>query len=172
MNGDAALIQIVDAALAEAARRSGPWLVCRPGCSECCLGPFEINQLDAWRLRQGMAALERSDPARAAEVRRRALEFSGRDDEPCPALDPASGLCELYASRPMTCRAFGPPVRCGSDSVGVCELCYEGASDDQIAACEVDLDPQGMEAGLVAEVEAATGLSGMTSVAAALAQSA
>lgn len=190
---DAALIQIVDAALVEAARRSGPWLVCRPGCTECCLGPFPISQLDARRLRQGLAALEASDPERAAAVRERARaslrriapDFPGdpatgvldegevaeerfatfADDEPCPALDPANGLCDLYAARPMTCRTFGPPVRCGAEAVGVCELCFEGASDAEIAACEVEIDPEGMESKLVAELEAATGARGMTIVA-------
>jgi Fe-S-cluster containining protein len=166
--GDAALIQIVDAALAEAARRSGPWLVCRPGCTQCCLGPFAINQLDARRLRQGLEALAGSDPERAARVRERARAYVESDDEPCPALDPSTGHCDLYAARPLTCRTFGPPVRCGSDEVGVCELCFAGATDDEIAACEVEIDPDGMEPGLVAELEAATGIEGMTTVAVAL----
>ena len=42
---DRSLIQIVDAALAEAARKSGAWLVCRSGCTECCMGPFSITPL-------------------------------------------------------------------------------------------------------------------------------
>ncbi len=167
--GDAALIQIVDAALAEAARRSGPWLVCRPGCMQCCLGSFEINQLDARRLRQGLTTLDGSDPERAARVRQRARAFADGDDEPCPALDPATGLCDLYAARPLTCRTFGPPVRCGSDAVGVCELCFADATDAEIAACEVEIDPQAMEAALVAELEPAGGERGMTTVASALA---
>src|SRR5215467_10641663 len=50
---DRKLIQIVDAALADTARRSGDWLVCRPGCTQCCLGAFAINQLDALRLQRG-----------------------------------------------------------------------------------------------------------------------
>ena len=163
--GDATLIQIVDAALAEAARRSGPWLVCRPGCTQCCLGPFPINQLDARRLRQGLAALEVSDRDRAARVRESARAYTETDDEPCPALDPATGHCDLYAARPLTCRTFGPPVRCGSYEVGVCELCFSGATDDEIAACEVEIDPEGMEAELLAEMD----LMEMTTVAAALA---
>jgi len=93
------------------------------------------------RLRRGLAELESSAPVRAEAVRARARdaiarlsqEFPGdpvsglldegeeasrrfsdfANDEPCPALDPASGNCELYASRPMTCRVFGPPVRSG-----------------------------------------------------------
>ena len=164
MSGDEALIQIVDAALAEAARKSGAWLVCRPGCTECCLGPFPITQLDARRLREGLAELESRDRQRAARVRERARQAVARirpdfpgdaatgvlgedeeaeeqfaalaDDQPCPALDPATGTCDLYAARPITCRIFGPPVRCGSEAVGVCELCFQGASDEEIAACQ------------------------------------
>jgi Fe-S-cluster containining protein len=168
MSGDEALIRIVDAALAEAARKSGPWLVCRPGCTECCMGPFPITQLDARRLREGLAELERHDRQRAARIRERARQAVATDDEPCPALDPSTGTCDLYAARPITCRIFGPPVRSGSDAVGVCELCFQGASDEEIAACAVEVDPQGLESELSNEVEESTGVRGETLVAFAL----
>ena len=181
---DNELIQIVDAAVAEAARRSGAWLVCRLGCTQCCIGPFPINQLDARRLRRGLAELAVRDFARADRVKERArqsvarmtAEFPGdhttgllstteedqerfshfADDEPCPALDPETGACDLYAARPITCRTFGPPVRFGSDSVGVCELCYEGASDAEIAACEVEIERGDLEARLLEELHGET----------------
>lgn len=188
MTPDRELIQIVDAALAEAARKSGSWLVCRPGCWECCVGPFAITELDAARLREGLAELETSDPARAARVRERAREAASRmpefaagrhyddtefealldelaDDDPCPVLDPEKGTCDLYAARPLTCRVFGPPVRWGGDAVGVCELCFRGATDEEIAACEVDLDIAGREAEAVRQ---SAGASGPTLVALAL----
>jgi Fe-S-cluster containining protein len=163
--GDAALVQIVDAAFAEAARKSGPWLVCRPGCTQCCYGPFAITLLDAWRLKQGLADLETADPDRARRVRERAQKapIDPDDDGPCPALDPTSGRCDLYATRPITCRVFGPPVRCGEEAVGVCELCYESATDAQIAACEVEIDPENLEGPLLDMFEP-----GETTVAAAL----
>src|SRR5258708_12516189 len=69
---DSELVQITDSALAETTRKSGNWLVCRPGCTQCCIGPFAINQLDVVRLRQGLAGLEQSDPQRASRVRERA----------------------------------------------------------------------------------------------------
>ena len=171
MRSDEALVQIVDAAFAEAARRSGAWLVCRPGCAQCCLGEFAITQLDAVRLRRGLADLAERDPERAARVRQRARAIVDpmADDEPCPALDPVTGTCDLYAARPITCRAFGPPVRCESGDVGVCELCYEGAADEQIAACAVDADSEELEAELVREVEEQVGVRGETTVAQALA---
>lgn len=193
---DHELIQIVDSALAETARRSGEWLVCRPGCTQCCIGAFPINQLDALRLRQGLADLEVSAPERANGVRSRASESVARlsgdfpgdpvsgildegedaaqhfsdfaNDEPCPALDPETGNCELYESRPMTCRVFGPPVR-SEDGLGVCELCYRGASDEEIAACEMKPDPDDLESALLKTVEATTGTRGNTIIAFCLA---
>jgi Fe-S-cluster containining protein len=128
--------------MAEAVRRSGAWLACRPGCWECCVGPFPITETDAQRLRDGLTELEAGDPARAASVRQRAREARGLDDEPCPALDRATGTCDLYAARPVTCRIFGPPVQWGGDAVGVCELCFQGAGDEEIAACAVQLDAE------------------------------
>jgi Fe-S-cluster containining protein len=193
---DTELIQIVDAALAEAARKSGDWLACRPGCTQCCVGVFAINQLDAARLRRGMADLKKAEPQRAAAIQQRARESIRRlagdfpgdgqtgilddseeaqalfanlgDDEVCPVLDPVTGWCELYEARPMTCRVFGPPVRSGSndeDGLGVCELCYHGATDAEIAACEMKPDPDDLETALLRKVETAPGTRGETIVA-------
>jgi Fe-S-cluster containining protein len=172
MSSDFELVQIVDRALAEATRRSGSWLVCREGCTQCCYGPFEISQLDAQRLRKGLAELESRDPQRAGAVRDRAREAAQLanfgDDDRCPALDPATGTCDLYAARPITCRCFGPPVRCESGAIGVCELCFDGASDEEIAACLVDFDPEGLESVLIDALERTTGVRGMTTVALSL----
>jgi len=194
---DGALIQIVDAAMIEAARRAGPWLVCRVGCTECCIGPFPITQLDARRLRQALAELQACDPDCAARVQQRARGYVARtshdfpgdphtgilargedaearfssfaDAEPCPALDPETGACDLYTARPITCRTFGPPVRSGSEGVGVCQLCFHGASDDEISACEVEPDPAGAESDILDELGEITGEHGETIVAFCLA---
>jgi len=194
---DSALIQIVDAALADAARRSGEWLVCRKGCTQCCVGVFAIHQLDAIRLQRGLADLEEADPLRAGRIRERAqdsiqrlaAEFPGNaktgvldaevfeegseaeerfagfaNDEPCPVLDPETGLCDLYDARPMTCRTFGPPVR-AEGGLGVCELCFQGATGEQIAACEMVVDPDDLESKLLGKVEKTEGPRGRTVVA-------
>src|SRR5437763_13610925 len=73
--GDSELVQIMDASLAEAARRAGEWLVCRPGCTQCCYGAFAINQLDALRLRAGMDVLRLREPTLAAQIEHRATEW-------------------------------------------------------------------------------------------------
>jgi Fe-S-cluster containining protein len=146
------------------------------------MGPFGITQLDAHRLRAGLAELARSDPKRAERVGERARASLDRlaqrypesrqkfDDEICPALDPETRTCDLYAARPVICRTFGPPVRGESGSLGVCEKCFQGASDEEIAACSVEVDTDDAEARLIEEVEKATGASGATIVAACLAE--
>jgi hypothetical protein len=52
----------------------------------------------------------------------------------------------------MTCRVFGPPIR-SEDGLGVCELCYHGASEEEIATCEMVVDPDDLEAHLVEELD-------------------
>jgi Fe-S-cluster containining protein len=179
-SADAELVQIVDGALADAARRAGERLACRPGCTQCCHGAFAINALDAARLRAAMKALHATDPVAAAVIEARAqawiaehtAEFPGdnrtgaigtseaeqerfeefANDAPCPALDPLTGHCGVYAGRPMTCRVFGPPVRMGEGSaLGHCELCFQGAPTAEIAACEMQV-PHALEEELLAEM--------------------
>jgi Fe-S-cluster containining protein len=176
---DSDLVQIMDAALADATLRAGSMLTCHPGCTQCCHGAFSINALDAARIQSGMQSLDATNPHTAGAIRQRArnwiaqhgpdfpgnpatgilgtsdsdqLLFEGfADDAPCPALNPETGLCDIYAWRPMTCRVFGPPVRVAEgDALGCCELCFIGASDEQIAACEMQL-PHDLEEDLLAE---------------------
>ncbi len=184
---DAELVQIVDASLADAGRRAGNLLACRIGCTQCCHGAFSINSLDAARLRTGMGALRVTDPELAATIERRARawlaehganfpgdpnigtlgksiqdqeKFDGfANDAPCPALDPATGRCDVYAWRPMTCRVFGPPIRtvndAGAEGLGHCELCFIGAKLEQVAACEMPV-PHELEAELLSEIGSTT----------------
>src|SRR5438067_10265744 len=122
---DKKLVQIVDAALSDVAQRSGDWLACRIGCTQCCVGVFVISQLDALRLQHGLAELERAHPERARALRKRVRESVKRlaasfpgdlktgilsddeaslerfeefgNDEVCPVLSPETGECDLYA---------------------------------------------------------------------------
>jgi Fe-S-cluster containining protein len=160
------LIQIVDAALADASHRSGPHLVCKPGCSQCCIGVFPISHEDAARLREGLEVLTQTDSAKAARIRSRVANSLTRldpwfpgdlhtgilsedyeaailfeefaNDEPCPVLDLETGTCDLYEHRPILCRTFGPPMRTEEDNLATCELCYITATTEEIAACELD----------------------------------
>lgn len=173
--GDSQLVQMMDAALAGAALRAGAWLACKPGCTQCCHGVFAINALDVARLGR---ALQAADPETAEAVRERArawiAEFgpafpgdlktgvlgTSEDDQarfeefandaPCPALNPETGLCDVYDGRPMTCRVFGPPTRV-EDGLGCCELCFVGANEAEIVACEMPV-PHDLEERLLTEL--------------------
>jgi Fe-S-cluster containining protein len=192
---DARLIQITDASLADATLRAGDHLACRPGCTQCCHGAFAINPLDALRLRSAMAAMTKSQPSQAAAIAERARQYLAEfgpdfpgnpvtgilgispeeqsafedfaNEAPCPALNPVSGLCDVYAARPMTCRVFGPPVRMSPSSTGdraadtdagqedgfaVCELCFTNATAEEIAAAEMNV-PHAEEQSLLDQID-------------------
>jgi len=70
----------------------------------------------------------------------------------------------------MTCREFGPPVRIedgGQQGLSVCELCFQGATAEQIAACEMISDPDDLEPELIEALEK-QGYKGQTIIAFAL----
>lgn len=179
ITSDKELVCIMDAALADAVRRAGSWLACKPGCAQCCTGVFRISQLDAARLQEGLSQLEKVDASAAAALRERiqrsrdgmtcsfpgdiktgvladgedaeaAFEEFG-DDEVCPVLNPLDGTCTLYSHRPMTCRTFGPPVATEA-GFGTCELCFQGAPDSAVAAAELHLPPPELEEQLILQL--------------------
>jgi Fe-S-cluster containining protein len=190
------LVQIVDTAVAESYRRGGPHLVCHAGCSQCCIGVFPIAHEDAARLREGLEALTRTDPERAARIRARVADSLTRldpwfpgdrhtgilnedheaailfeefaNDEPCPVLDPEHGTCDLYQHRPILCRTFGPPMRTAEDNLATCELCFIHATTEEIAACELDPSIPAREEASNEAFNAPHGLHGQTLIAYAL----
>ncbi|HEY1255061.1 MAG TPA: YkgJ family cysteine cluster protein [Terracidiphilus sp.] len=166
--------------LADATKRAGERLACKIGCTQCCHGAFVLSPLDILRLQAGMEALRSTNPELAAELAHRAdmwivehgPEFPGSletgllgntaeererfesfaNAAACPALDPATGRCDVYAWRPMTCRVFGPPVRMGDGAaLAHCELNFVGASEEEVAACEMPL-AYDLETELLAEI--------------------
>ncbi|MDR3764789.1 MAG: YkgJ family cysteine cluster protein [Acidobacteriota bacterium] len=191
---DGELLQIVDQWANEAYQRGGANIHCGKGCAQCCVGVFAIHRLDALRLQRGLNALADIDPERAQRVLQRAAaslehnvgDFPGdmdtgllyetpeaqalfeeyANDEPCPALDPETQSCDLYAYRPMTCRVYGPPLD-SADGIGVCELNFAGASPEEVSAALVPLRGQELEEELVARLERNSGC-GKTIVAFAL----
>ena len=194
---DQKLVQIVDAALASAERRSGDWLICKPGCTPCCIGVFAIDQLDALRLQRGHDRVggHRSPACRASTRRGRGNRWRGSDPSSpatcrpaCSATttkrprasknSPTSSLAlhSIPNAEPATStsgvplRAACSDRRCGRTAVsGVCELCYHGASPDEIESCEMNLDEANpLQAELVGELEK-SGNAGRTIVAFALA---
>lgn len=196
---DRRLLAAWDGEVARAYDLAGEHMACRAGCHECCVGPFGISALDARRLRIGLASLETRDGERSASILRRARQaverlsvdfpgdsrrgvLDGGDEEaeegyldrhadlPCPALDPRDGTCELYAHRPLTCRSYGPPLTLGGGTLAPCRLCFLDAEPEEVEACRIDPDPEGLEDTVLdaVEREAEEPLGGATLIAFAL----
>src|ERR1700688_3226919 len=152
------------------------------------IAPSSRSWIPPWPMRPSAAALGWSAVPGA---RGAALEFSPSTSSTPSACGRASPISKKHrrkkpfgfspaqttrslASRPMTCRVFGPPIRSadglGEDGLGVCELCYHGASDEEIAACEIKPDPDDLESTLLQQVEDKTGIRGETIIAFCLAR--
>jgi Fe-S-cluster containining protein len=127
-----ALLDRLDRWFAEGRRAASTSVPCRPGCTACCHGPFDISVADAELIRDAMSRLpaaERDSAIRRATAlleRMRAIEpgwdapyevaaigearFDRLTDmlasEPCPLLDD-TGRCRIYADRPLVCRLIG-----------------------------------------------------------------
>jgi Fe-S-cluster containining protein len=197
---DRELLTELDDGFRKAAAQAGTWMACGPGCSECCHGPFPITRLDVWRLRLGWVDLRGRERGHAEAIRRRASEavaalkdgFPGQfetgrltHDEPaldrfferhasmpCPALDPASRRCDLYAARPVACRTYGPPISFGGEASLPCRLCFQGAAAEIVRRCTLAPDPRGLEQTILARLGVAAGEEWETLIAFALARGA
>jgi len=165
MPSDAELIRIVDAAVAEATARAAGRIVCRRGCTHCCVGPFAVTVRDLDRLREGLAAappeLRDRIAARSREARATMREGFPGDWEsgriasleaadafdlahpwlPCPVLDLESGACSLHASRPVACRLHGPALRMNGFDLRPCRLNYAGEDPEPFRVAFATPDP-------------------------------
>lgn len=130
------MLQRFDAWFLGAAEHHPGIIPCRAGCSDCCLGPFDISVADILLLQEGWNQLspedrrEVRDRAEAQVARMKSLEESwdmklgieglGEEEfdrlsetlraEPCPMLD-RTGRCRVYADRPLVCRVMGLGIR-------------------------------------------------------------
>lgn len=86
----------VDRRAGELSRLHGAALVCRRGCSGCCVDDITVFEVEADRIRAAAAAL----PAGSAPHPPGRCAFLG--DE---------GQCRIYAARPYVCRTQGLPLR-------------------------------------------------------------
>jgi Fe-S-cluster containining protein len=196
-SADRAFTGAVDDVVRAAARRAGKHVRCRLGCTSCCIGVFDVTALDAARLLQALRRLRRRRTALAAALERRARrqwrlivhDFPGdrtlgvlSDDGrarrrlfaqfaelPCPVLEPRTGACLLYRSRPLSCRTFGLPIRCGDEVLPPCELNFCDAAPAVIAASTVEPDPHDVEGTLLERLHREDGTSGDTVIPAAIA---
>lgn len=110
-------------------------------------------------------ALDEEEPENAAS--RLDAFFATHASLPCPALEPGTGRCELYAHRPLSCRTFGPPMRIEGSDLPPCRLCFAGSPPAEVDAARGRLECHALEEPLERAAEAA-GVPGQTLVAFAL----
>lgn len=166
MASDAELVQIVDAAVAEAVRRAGAAIVCKTGCTHCCIGPFAVTERDLERLRQGFAVMGDARMASRFREAREAMRpgFPGDWESgqvtdlaaadqfdmghpwlPCPVLDLETGACGLHDYRPVACRLHGPALRINGVDLRHCRLNYAGMGPEVVEGLRVAVDTPEVE---------------------------
>ena len=96
-------LQTLDALRGELARETGALhaqhrerLVCRRGCSACCVDEISVFEIEAEAIRRAAPDLLASGKANAPGA--------------CAFLD-ADGACRVYEARPYVCRTQGLPLR-------------------------------------------------------------
>ena len=129
-----ALVAKVDTAFERVRERYPQEVCCRLGCSDCCHALFDLSLIEAMYIHtrffekmtedQKTAVLEKANriDRQLARIKRDAakslaegtpeatvLERLAEMRVPCPLLN-EEGQCELYASRPITCRLYGVPT--------------------------------------------------------------
>ena len=141
-------------------KRYGPRIQCRPGCSECCYQLFQITEIEAAVISEGVRSLEPAARERLQqrariylEERRRLVEARGEPEAwgnlpppgsrlACPALE--DGLCRIYEWRPLICRKFGMPLYYPDKPgrVFACELNFrngEEIADSQLVTIQTGI---------------------------------
>ncbi len=163
-----ALVQIIDRAVAEAVALAGDQIVCRRGCTHCCIGPFAVTVLDLERLRTGMEEVGAEVRERLRERSREAREIMkpgfpgdwetgmvvGQEEAdqfdlrhpwlPCPVLDLETGSCSLHQWRPVACRLHGPALVMNGQHLQHCRLNYTAVPASNLAISFVTPDTGGI----------------------------
>jgi Fe-S-cluster containining protein len=142
-----ALAEAWEAEFARNRQLHGDRIQCRTGCDACCSQLFQITEIEAAVVSEGVRALA---PDVRARVQARAMAYlperarlvaqhgmiEGWGSLPpegtrlaCPALE--SGACQIYTHRPLICRKFGVPLwnpdRPGR--VHACELNFKAGEE-------------------------------------------
>jgi Fe-S-cluster containining protein len=133
-----------EAEFARNKREYGERIHCRQGCTDCCSQMFQITEIEADYISQGIKRLPQNE---RESLRERALQYGLQRERilttsnapdvwgslpppglrlPCPALE--DGSCRIYEYRPLICRKYGIPL-------------YNPRKPDQLFACELNFPP-------------------------------
>jgi Fe-S-cluster containining protein len=121
-------LTIIDAALASATQRSGPHLVCHPGCTQCCHGIFPISHEDAARLNQALETLATQNPTKAQTIQTRITASRQRLSPHFPG-NPQTGILhedyessDLFTDESESSLGDNEPCPILDPATGTCDL--------------------------------------------------
>lgn len=118
--GEAAYIvavhAMVDGLVAPLSKRLGARLVCRLGCSSCCVDDLTVFEVEAAPIRLAYPEVLAGEPAAVGG---------------CAMLGP-SGECRVYAARPYVCRTQGLPLRWAEAGVEHRDICRLNDNEDDL----------------------------------------
>jgi len=104
-----------------AASRYRDQVMCRPGCSRCCVGGLTVVMVEAIAIGGGLGI-----PSERIHLQAGQLPLS--DGGSCAFLD-NRGHCRIYAHRPLVCRTHGMPLlQQGDGTISVCDLNFTEVS--------------------------------------------
>lgn len=134
------LVQQVDAVFKQVQEEYGECVACKVGCSDCCHALFDLTLIEAMFIKNQFdkvipeqdrqKILERANVAdrKVYKLKREAskahqegkpenqiLEEMAEQRIRCPLLGDGE-KCEMYASRPITCRLYGIPTAIGGEA--------------------------------------------------------
>lgn len=140
-----ALVKQVEAVFDKVQQEYSYCVVCKVGCADCCHALFDLTLIEAMFIKRQFdkiipaelrsEILERANKAdrKVYQLKRKAskeyhdgkseneiLDDMARQRIRCPLLD-SENKCELYESRPITCRLYGIPTVIG-DKAHSCGL--------------------------------------------------
>ena len=139
------LVEQVDAAFAKIQTAFDDCVTCNVGCSDCCYALFDLSLVEALFIKKEFEAnlsadtrakiIERANDAdrkiyrlkrqahkdqQAGKPEKEIFDWMSAQRVRCPLLS-EKDQCELYESRPITCRLYGVPTVIG-DQAHTCGL--------------------------------------------------
>lgn len=95
------LVYKVDSLCQKLEQMHRKYMVCRPGCSQCCEVERTVLSIEAYVVEQRLRLLS---PERIKRLRK----IYRNNDEVCPLL--LRDRCVIYTARPIICRTHGLPI--------------------------------------------------------------
>ncbi len=106
-------------------------IVCKPGCSSCCLGGLTLVMVEAITMGDFLGV-------DAERVYLQAGQPPLREDGPCAFLDDV-GNCSVYKVRPLICRTQGMPLSyADQEGVSFCDLNFVGMAPHSSAVFDME----------------------------------